>query len=49
MNINLRELNDEISKVLTDYEGNGDYEMTEDPRPLYELLCDIQNHLSERM
>ena len=49
MNINFRELYDTISNTLTDYEGYGDEEMKDNPQPLYDLLCDIQNHISERM
>ena len=37
------EIYDELSRVLTDYEGNGDPELKDDPEPLYNMLVKIQN------
>lgn len=37
------EIYDELSRVLTDYEGNGDPELRNDPEPLYDMLVKIQN------
>lgn len=37
------EIYDELSRVLTDYEGNGDPELRDDPKPLYNMLVKIQN------
>ena len=38
------EIYDELSKVLTDYEGNGDKDLKDDPKPLYDMLVKIQNN-----
>lgn len=35
------EIYDELSKVLTDYEGNGDKDLKDDPKPLYDMLVKI--------
>ena len=49
VDIDWRKMYDDISKVLTDYEGMGNPDLKYDPDPLYVLLCDIQNYLSEKL
>lgn len=38
------EIYDELSRVLTDYEGNGNKDLKDDPKPLYDMLVKIQNN-----
>lgn len=39
-----QQIYDELSRVLTDYEGNGeDNKDKGNPEPLYKMLVDIQN------
>ena len=42
-NIDWNEIRQDIEKILTDYEGNGDPDLKDDPAPLYDFLCDLQN------
>ena len=35
---------DELCRVLTDYEGNGDDEYVPNPESLYDMLVKIQNN-----
>lgn len=35
---------DELCRVLTDYEGNGDEEYVPNPDDLYDMLVKIQNN-----
>ena len=41
--MDLNKFSQELSKILTDYEGNGDPDLKDDPEPLYNFLCDLQN------
>ena len=45
--INWHEVYNNISEVLENYEGNGDPELKDNPYPLYDLLCEIKENLSE--
>ena len=47
--INIHELYDIISEILTNYEGNGEPDMKDDPAPLYALLCQLQNDLEDHL
>ena len=47
--LNIHEMYDDIVRILTDYEGNGEPDLKDNPVPLYEFLCQLQNALESRL